>query len=70
MFTWTSVANLLSDIEAITVKAPKIVHLSLSFTSIGYNKNETNLKYFALPNKVINILYLHRVQNNKYIPDL
>ena len=51
------------------VKAPNIAHLSL-LTSVGYNKKETKLKKCAQPNKVIIIYYLHRVQNEKYFPDL
>ena len=51
-----------------TVKAPNIAHLSF-LTSVEYNKKETNLKKCAQPNKVIIILYLHRVQNEKYFPD-
>ena len=53
----------------VTVKAPDIAHLSL-LTSVGYNKKETDLKYFAHSNKVIILLHLHRVCNEKYFPDL
>ena len=48
------------------VKAPNIAHLSL-LTSDGYNKKEANLKTFSQQNKVIIILYLHRVQKEKNI---
>ena len=51
------------------MKAPNIAHLSL-LTSIGHNKKETKLKKCVQPNKVIIIYYLHRVQNEKYFPDL
>ena len=52
-----------------TVKAPNIVHLSI-LTSVGYNKKEINLKKYSQLNKVIIILYLHKVQNEKYVLDL
>ena len=52
-----------------TVKAPNIAHLSL-LASVRYNKKETNLKYLAHSNKVINVLYLHSVWNEKCFPDL
>ena len=45
------------------VKAPYIAHLSI-LTSVGYNKKETNLKNCSQRNKVIIILYLHKVQND------
>ena len=51
------------------MKAPYIAHLSI-LTSVGHNKKDTNLKYFAQPNDVIIILYLHRVRNENYVPDL
>ena len=50
-----------------TVNAPNIALLSL-LTSVGYNKKETNLKNCAQLNKVINLLYLHRVQNENIVP--
>ena len=53
----------------ITVKAPNIAHLSL-LTFVGYNKKETKLKKCQQPNKVIIMCYLHRVQNEKYFPNL
>ena len=56
-------------ITVSTVKAPNIAHLTL-LTSFGYNKKETKLKKSAQPNRVINIYYLHRVQNEKYFPNL
>ena len=40
------------------VKAPNIAHLRLDII-----KQDTNLKYFAQPNKVTIILYFHRVRN-------
>ena len=43
-----------------TGKAPNIAHLSI-LTSAGYNRKETNLKKKSQLNKVINILYLHKV---------
>ena len=51
------------------VKVPNIAHLSL-LTSVGYNKKEANLKKISQLNKVIIILYLHKVQNEKYFLDL
>ena len=50
------------------VKAPNIVHLSI-LTSVGSNKKQTWKKQSQL-NKVIIILYLHKVQNEKYFLDL
>ena len=52
-----------------SVKVPNIVHLSL-LTTVGYYKKDTNLKNFVQPNKSFVILYLHRVQNVKYFPNL
>ena len=52
-----------------SVKVPNIVHLSL-LTTVGYYKKDTNLKNFVQPNKSFVILYLHRVQNGKYFPNL
>ena len=46
------------------VKPPNIVHLSI-LTSVGYNDKETNLKNCSQLNKVIFILYLRKVQNEK-----
>ena len=54
---------------SITVKAPNIAHLSL-LTSVGYNKKETKLEKCVQPNEVIITYHLHRVQNEKYFPDL
>ena len=51
------------------MKAPNIAHLSL-LTSVGYDKKEANLKIFSQLNKVIIILYLHKVQKEKYCLDL
>ena len=58
-----------NSIKTLTVKAPNIAHLSL-LTSVGYNTKEIKLRKYAQPNKVIIIYYLHRVQNEKYFPDL
>ena len=52
-----------------TVKAPNIAHLSI-LTSVGYKKKEANLKMFSQINKVIIILYLHKVLKEKYFLDL
>ena len=63
LFHWPGIANLRTVkiiYDIYTVKAHNIAHLSL-LTSVGYNREETNLKYFAQSNKVIIILYLHRV---------
>ena len=51
------------------VKAPNIAHLSL-LTFVGYNKKEANLNMFSQLNRVIIILYLQKVQNEKYCLDL
>ena len=55
--------------SVFTVKAPNIAHLRL-LTSVGYNRKETKLKKCEQPNKVFIMCYLHRVQNEKYFPDL
>ena len=55
--------------KRVTVKAPNIAHLSIA-TSVGYSKKEANLKNCSQLNKVIIILYLHKVQNEKYFLDL
>ena len=47
------------------VKAPNIEDLSI-LTSVGYGKKETNLKNCSQQNKVIIILYLHKVQNDNF----
>ena len=61
--------SFLKDNSSITytVKAPNIAHLSI-LTSVGYNKKQI-WKNSQL-NKVIIILYLHKVQNEKYVLDL
>ena len=51
------------------VKVCNIAHLRI-LTSIGYYKKETNLKMFSQLNKVIIILYLPKVQNEKFCHDL
>ena len=55
--------------NSIMVKAPNIAHLS-HLTSVRYNKKETNLKNCSQLNKVIIILYLHKIHNEKYFLDL
>ena len=65
-----AIIRILSNINAsFTVKAPNTAHLSL-LTSIGYNNKETNLKVFSQLNKVVIILYLHKVQKEKYCLDI
>ena len=64
--TWE---NERAEDKTVTVKAPNIVHLS-PLTSIGYKKKETKLKNCSQQNKVIIILYLQKVQNEKYFLDL
>ena len=53
--------------KMVTMKAPNIAHLSL-LTSVRYNKKGTKLKKCAQPNKVINVYYLYRVQNENIFP--
>ena len=65
---WRSSDGILTS-KRNTVKAPNIAHLSL-LTSIRFDKKETNLNYFAQSNKVIIILHLHSVWNEKYFGDL
>ena len=49
------------------MKASNIAHLSI-VTSVGYNKK--GLEKNSQLNKVIIILYLHKIQNEKYFIDL
>ena len=58
-----------TELKAITEKAPNIAQISI-VTSVGYFKKETNLKKCSHLSKVIIILYLHEVQNEKYFLDL
>ena len=42
----------------------------LTLDGYNYNKKETKLKKRSQPNKVIIIVYSHKVQNEKYFLDL